>query len=46
MKHPRRASRDPLKGATLAARQSRFRGVLGKTFRADNGSVQLLRDLI
>jgi nitrate/nitrite transport system ATP-binding protein len=27
--HPRRASRDPLKGATLAARQSRFRGVLG-----------------
>jgi len=29
MAHPRRASRDPLKGATLAARQSRFRGVLG-----------------
>jgi hypothetical protein len=27
--HPRRAARDPLKGATLAARQSRFRGVLG-----------------
>ncbi|MBT9462720.1 MAG: iron ABC transporter permease [Hydrogenophaga sp.] len=27
MKHPRRASRDPLKGATPAARQSRFRGV-------------------
>jgi len=29
MKHPRRASRDPLKGATLAARQSRFRRILG-----------------
>ncbi len=28
--HPRRAARDPLKGATLAARQSRFRGVLGE----------------
>jgi len=28
MTHPRRAARDPLQGATLAARQSRFRGVL------------------
>ncbi|AOW12248.1 hypothetical protein LPB72_14910 [Hydrogenophaga crassostreae] len=27
--HPRRASRDPLKGATLADRQSRTGGVLG-----------------
>ena len=27
--HPRRASRDPLKGATPAARQSRFRGISG-----------------
>jgi hypothetical protein len=27
--HPRRAARDPLKGAMLAARQSRFRGILG-----------------
>ena len=27
MNHPRRATRDPLKGATPAARQSRFRGV-------------------
>ena len=29
MEHPRRAARDPLKGAMLAARQSRFRGILG-----------------
>ena len=29
MNHPRHASRDPLQGATPAARQSRFRGVLG-----------------
>ncbi len=29
MKHPRRAVRNPLKGAVLAARQSRFRGTLG-----------------
>ena len=28
MTHPRRASRDPLKGATLADRQSRIHGVL------------------
>jgi len=28
MAHPRRASRDPLKGATLATRQSRIGGVL------------------
>ena len=28
MEHPRRASRVPLKGATLAARRSRFGGVL------------------
>jgi hypothetical protein len=28
MAHPRRAARDPLKGATRAARQSRFRRVL------------------
>ena len=28
MDHPRRAARDPLKGAALAARQSRFRGAL------------------
>jgi hypothetical protein len=28
MAHPRRASRDPLKGATLAARRSRIGGVL------------------
>jgi hypothetical protein len=27
--HPRRAARDPLKGAMLAARQSQFRGMLG-----------------
>ncbi|MBA4262575.1 MAG: hypothetical protein C0443_11330 [Comamonadaceae bacterium] len=27
MAHPRRAARDPLKGATRAARQSRFRRV-------------------
>jgi len=27
--HPRRASRDPLKGATLAVWQSQSRGVLG-----------------
>ncbi|NWF48844.1 hypothetical protein F3K02_26845 [Hydrogenophaga sp. D2P1] len=27
---PRLAARHPLKGATLAARQSRFRGVLGE----------------
>ncbi|MCY1552095.1 hypothetical protein D9M68_884700 [compost metagenome] len=27
--HPRRAARDPLKGAALAARQSRFRGARG-----------------
>ena len=33
MTTPRRASRDPLKGATPAARQSRFRGVSG-TFLA------------
>ena len=26
--HPCRAARDPLKGAALAARQSRFRGAL------------------
>ena len=45
MKHPRRALRDPLKGATLVARQSRFHGVLGQAFRAGDGSVQLLRDL-
>ncbi len=30
--HPRRAARDPLKGATLAARQSRFRSVLAPNF--------------
>ncbi|QRR35421.1 c-type cytochrome [Hydrogenophaga sp. YM1] len=29
MSHPRRAARDPLKGATPAARPSRFRGVSG-----------------
>ena len=28
-KHPRRALRDPLKGAMPAARQSRFYGILG-----------------
>ena len=27
--HPRRASRDPLKGAALAARRSRLRGAPG-----------------
>ena len=46
MKHPRRALRDPLKGATLAARQSRSRGVLVQTFRAGDGSVQRLRDFV
>ena len=40
MAHPRRASRDPLKGATLAARQSRFRGVLGELHR-DPSRLQL-----
>jgi hypothetical protein len=30
MSHPRRAARDPLKGAALAARLSRFRGALGR----------------
>ncbi|PKO31494.1 MAG: hypothetical protein CVU36_05935 [Betaproteobacteria bacterium HGW-Betaproteobacteria-9] len=29
MAHPRRAARDPLKGAPLAAWQSQFRGGLG-----------------
>lgn len=29
MAHPGRAARDPLKRATLAARQSRFCGVMG-----------------
>ncbi|PKO76176.1 MAG: hypothetical protein CVU21_14555 [Betaproteobacteria bacterium HGW-Betaproteobacteria-15] len=29
MNHPRRTSRDPLKGAALAVRQSRPRGALG-----------------
>ena len=29
MAHPCRASRDPLKGAMLVARQSRFHGILG-----------------
>jgi hypothetical protein len=29
MAHPRRASRDPRKGATLAAPQSRVRGGVG-----------------
>ena len=31
MKHPRPASRDPLKGAALVARQSRFHGALENT---------------
>jgi len=30
MKHPRRASRAPLKGAMPAAWQSQFRGILGR----------------
>jgi hypothetical protein len=30
MKHPRRASRDPLQGAMPTARQSRFRGIPGQ----------------
>ncbi len=31
MKHPRRAARDPLKGAALAVRQNRPGGALGGT---------------
>jgi hypothetical protein len=31
MAHPRRASRDPLKGAALAVRQSRPGGALGRS---------------
>ena len=34
MTHPCAASRHPLKGAALAARQSRFRGALGSSPRA------------
>ena len=34
MTHPRRAARDPLKGATLADWQSQIGGVLGKSAHA------------
>ncbi len=45
MDHPRRAARDPLKGAMREARRSRFLRILGWIISLRSGSLLWLRSL-